>query len=98
MSGNEIGSKEIEHMEQQLEGMEARLQQQYCETGKAVLEIADNEQKEINSIVDEMIRLRRRIAEAKGDVQCADCMAYNDAGSKYCNRCGSRLEAEGGYI
>ena len=94
MANNEIKAEEIERMEKQLESMEERLQRQYCETGKAVLEIADSEQKEINSIVDEMIRLRKRIAEAKGDIQCAGCMAYNASGSRYCNRCGSKLKNE----
>lgn len=89
-----LDSKEIERMETRLDSMQRKLQQQYCETGKAVLEIADNEQKEINNIVDEMITLRRQLAEAKGELQCPECMAYNGMESRYCSRCGQLLNGE----
>lgn len=56
-------SEQIDQMEQLLCSMEDELQECYCEIGKAILETAETEGKKINSLVDHIIDIRKRLSE-----------------------------------
>lgn len=86
---------EIEMMEKTLGQMEHELQNRYSEMGKSLLELADQERREIGSLVDDMIDLRRQLFTAKGETECENCTAYNPADARYCKNCGSKLTGKG---
>ena len=79
-------------LEAVLSKKERELNELYCEMGKSLLELAENEQRVANRLVDEIIALRKKLVRAHNSVQCPECLAFNAAGSNYCSRCGSRFE------
>lgn len=85
---------QVTRMEEKLDELEQQLQCHYCDMGKSILEMARQEQREINRLVDEIIKTRKALAQARCEVQCEECMAFNPPDSRYCRRCGARL-AEG---
>lgn len=89
-----IKDSEIQRLEEQITGLENQLQQRYCQMGKELLELADGELKAVNGLVDDIIHARRKLATARREIQCANCMAYNTADSNYCKHCGSMLDTK----
>ena len=83
----------IVSMEQALSRLEADLQVRYSNMGKRLLELAEQEQREVNRLVDDMISIRKKLANAKHEIQCDHCLAFNAADSKYCKRCGAKITA-----
>ena len=83
--------EKIKQMEQELSKLEHNLWKEYYEAGKGILEIAEQENKRINSLVDKIIETRRKLAETKQEKCCPECTASNDHNSLYCKRCGARL-------
>lgn len=85
----------ITQMEGELTHLEADLQARYCQIGKEILELAENEQGKINNLVDEIIKIKKKLAVIKNEIQCPWCMAYNSSDSKYCKHCGEELDTIG---
>lgn len=83
--------EKILKIERELRKMEHNLYEKYCEVGKGILEKAEQESKNINSIVDQIIETRRKLVELKLEKNCPTCEAFNDHNSIYCKRCGARL-------
>lgn len=83
---------EIQRLTKSLGEMEAALNEHYCDVGKSLLELAEKEDKEINQLVDQIIETRRRIAALQKKIQCPDCLSHNSADSRYCSRCGTKLQ------
>ena len=87
----QISQDEIREMEKDLSKMEHELLEQYCEVGKGILEKAEMENKRANSLVDQIIETRQRLATAKGERCCPECAEHNGQNSIYCKRCGKKL-------
>lgn len=81
----------IHKMEEELTIMEARLQTHYSQMGKSMLELAGSEQRAVNRLVDEIIKKKKTLSEARQEKQCPDCMVYNGSDSRFCRQCGKRL-------
>lgn len=82
---------EIEELEQSLRRLECDLQAYYQEAGKNLLEVADQQQKEVNKLVDNIILTRKQLSIARHEIECDDCLAFNPADARYCKRCGKKL-------
>jgi len=65
-------------MEKDLSKMECALYEQYCEIGKGILEMAEQENKKINFLVDRIIETHQKLAEAKNEKYCPECAEHND--------------------
>lgn len=78
-------------LEETLARLEHKLQARYSEIGKSLLELAAQEQKEVNRLVDEIIAARKKLAQGKRQVRCGQCLALNQPGSAYCCQCGEKL-------
>lgn len=89
----ENNPSDIAQMEEKLRKLEHTLQRRYSEMGKGLLEMADQEQREIDRLVDEMIAIRKELAQAKNELRCESCTAFNPPDSNYCRRCGAKLPA-----
>lgn len=81
----------IDFMEKELIRMEVELQQIYASMGKTLLEMAWQEEKYINQLVDKIIVVKKQLSQAKGDISCSKCMTSNSFDSKYCRHCGAKL-------
>lgn len=86
------GKKSTQELEETVREKECELHRRYCQMGKSLLEMAEAEQRAINTLVDEIIEARSRLAQNRGQLECPGCTAYNDADSQYCKRCGIKLE------
>lgn len=84
-------NREIEKLEQSLRRMEHELQNHYQEMGKTILEVADQQQKEVNKLVDDIILTRTQLSLAREEIECDDCLAFNPLDARYCKRCGKKL-------
>lgn len=82
---------EIEKWEETVTTLSFELERRYCQMGRQLLEIAEGEQRQIGVLVDQLIMARRELSKARGDLQCESCTMMNDAGSKYCKRCGKEI-------
>lgn len=89
---DEHGGQDVARMETALEEMEQALLARYSDVGKSVLELAEGEQRQVNALVERIVRARRQLARARGEVQCGECMTLNTPDSRYCKRCGHPLE------
>lgn len=85
-----------EALEETLADVQAEISRRYSLMGKQLLALAEEQQQAIDSLVDEAIRIRRRLAKVRGERDCPCCMAPNEHDSVYCRRCGHKLE--GGRI
>jgi hypothetical protein len=56
-----------------------------------LLEMAEQEDHEINSLVDKIIEIKKQLYELDQTVQCPSCLLKNSSDSKYCSHCGSEL-------
>ncbi|NLL66338.1 MAG: zinc ribbon domain-containing protein [Clostridiaceae bacterium] len=81
------------HLEEELALLEADLQAHYCQIGKEILDMVESEKGKINDLVDEIIKLKKKIAVLNNEIECPWCMAYNLSGSQYCKHCGEKLNA-----
>ena len=72
--------------------MEQELLEKYCDVGKFVLEKIEKENREIDQLVDQVIKLKKELIRVKGEIRCPYCYQYNEPASVYCNRCGKKLE------
>lgn len=84
-------NNEIDEMEKDLNQLEHELQFRYSSMGKSLLDLADLEQKKVNKLVDEIIVMRKKLAIAKQEIECDECMTFNPSDARYCKRCGKRL-------
>ena len=82
----------MRQLEGEIHQKECELQKRYSQMGKSLLEMAEGEQRAINRLVDEVIEARAELAQIKLQRECPKCTAYNDADSRYCKRCGARLD------
>jgi hypothetical protein len=71
--------------------METALNERYCNIGKQLLEMAEQEDQEINSLVDQIIEVKKQLYELDRTVQCPNCLWMNSSESKYCSHCGNEL-------
>ncbi len=92
MKSNKDEEAYIRETEEALIRLEARLQDRYSLMGKNLLELADNEQRSINQIVEEIIQTKNKLAIARHEQPCPHCMIYNPEDSKYCRNCGRLLQ------
>lgn len=86
--------QEIDHLTQQLGYMEQKLQEKYSDVGKFIMDRVEKENKEIDHMVNEVIKLKKELVQAKGQIRCPKCYQYNEPDSSYCSRCGEKLEKE----
>lgn len=89
--GLEEKELEIERLTEQLAHMEQELLEKYCNVGKFVLEEVGRENREIDQLTDQVIKVKKELVRVKGEIRCPYCYQYNEPGSIYCNRCGKRL-------
>ncbi|SHH00588.1 hypothetical protein SAMN02745245_00308 [Anaerosphaera aminiphila DSM 21120] len=94
MDNKTIDEKKISEIEENLNKNEFKLEVQYVELGKILLEITQNKQKKIDTIMDEIIKNKIKLASLKNEIQCSNCMTYNTSDSKYCKFCGSKLNEQ----
>lgn len=87
----EHNADEIARMEGELSRLEYELQSRYRDMGKGLLEIAEQERREINRLADAIITTRKALTKARHETQCAQCATFNPPDSHYCKRCGARL-------
>lgn len=85
---------EIQRLTQKLSHMEQELLEKYCDAGKLLLEKAEEESREIDRLVDEVIQVKQELVRVKGEKRCPNCYHYNEAESMYCSKCGTKLEEE----
>ena len=85
---------EINRITQQLDCMEQELLEKYCDVGRFVLEKIEKENREIDQLVDQVIKLKKELIRVKGEIRCPYCYQYNEPDSIYCNRCGKKLEKQ----
>jgi NADH pyrophosphatase NudC (nudix superfamily) len=71
--------------------MEATLNEHYCNIGKQLLEMAEQEDQEINNLVDRIIEIKKQLYELRQTVQCPSCLLMNSSESRYCGHCGNKL-------
>ena len=83
---------EIERLTKQLDYMEQELLEKYCDVGKFVLEKVERENREIDQLTDQVIKVKKELIKVKGESRCPYCYQYNEPESIYCNRCGKKLE------
>lgn len=83
---------EIDRLTKQLDHMEQELIGKYCDVGKFVLEKIEKENKEIDQLVDQVIKVKKELIRVKGEIRCPYCYQYNEPESIYCNKCGKKLE------
>lgn len=84
-------NQDIQELELSLCQMESDLKEHYQELGKTVLEIADQQQKEVNRLVDNIILTRKQLSIARQEIECENCLAFNPMDARYCKRCGKKL-------
>lgn len=92
MDEREVEIAQLPQLEEALAKKEHELQELYYQMGKRILEIADGEQKTIDTLVDDIIGIRKKIVAIKHDIQCWECMTYNPKDSRYCRHCGISLK------
>lgn len=85
---------EIERLTKQLDHMEQELLEKYCDVGKFVLEKIERENREIDELTDQVIKVKKELIKVKGEIRCPYCYQFNEPESIYCNRCGKKLEKE----
>ncbi len=93
-SNEELRSEETSRIEETLTRLEVDLQERYCRMGKELLEIADSEQRAINNLVDQIIKIKKALAVVNSEIECPQCMAHNASDSSYCKHCGQPLDGE----
>lgn len=85
---------EILRLEETLLGLQEALYERYCQTGKQMIEVANTEKQAIDQLVDEIIRVRNRMATLRLEKRCAYCDTLNEQDSIYCKRCGHPMHKE----
>jgi uncharacterized protein (DUF3084 family) len=81
----------VQRLERNLNKMETALNEHYCNIGKQLLEMAEQEDQEINSLVDKIIEIKKQLYELEQTVQCPSCFLMNSSDSRYCSHCGCEL-------
>jgi hypothetical protein len=84
-------AENVQNLERDLNKMETILNEHYCNIGKQLLEMAEQEDQEINNLVDKIIDIKKRLYELEQTVQCPSCLLKNSSGSRYCRHCGNEL-------
>lgn len=84
-------SGESAALEEELHNLENKLTEQYCQMGKTVLELAENEKAVTDKLVDEIIEIRLRLSAEREELECESCACLNDSDSLYCKRCGNKF-------
>lgn len=86
-----LEENEAEYAEARLRRLEQELYDHYYQLGKSLLELAEQEQRQISKIIEKIIEARNRLAVAKEEKSCPYCMTFNDSDSVFCKRCGQKL-------
>jgi hypothetical protein len=81
----------VRKLARDLNKMETTLNEHYCNIGKQLLEIAEQEDQEINGLVDKIIEIKKKLYELGQTVQCPCCLLMNSSESRYCSHCGNEL-------
>lgn len=66
----------------------------YLDTGKQFLELADQSQRKVTKLIDELVLLKRQLSELQNDIQCTHCMTLNDRDNHFCKNCGNDLRKQ----
>jgi NADH pyrophosphatase NudC (nudix superfamily) len=82
---------EVQRLERNLNKMETTLNEHYCNIGKQLLEMVEQEDQEINNLVDKIIEIKKQIFELNQTVQCPSCLLMNSSENRYCSHCGNAL-------
>jgi septal ring factor EnvC (AmiA/AmiB activator) len=82
---------EVQRLERNLNKMETTLNEHYCNIGKQLLEMVEQEDQEINNLVDKIIEIKKQLYELEQTVQCPSCLLMNSSDSRYCSHCGCEL-------
>jgi NADH pyrophosphatase NudC (nudix superfamily) len=82
---------EAQRLERNLNKMETTLNEHYCNIGKQLLEMVEQEDHEINELVDKIIETKKQLYELNQTVQCSSCLLMNSSDSRYCSHCGNEL-------
>jgi septal ring factor EnvC (AmiA/AmiB activator) len=82
---------DVQRLERDLNKMETTLNEHYCNIGKQLLEMAEQEDREINNLVDKIIEIKKKIYELGEAIQCPNCLLVNSSESRYCSHCGNEL-------
>jgi hypothetical protein len=84
-------NENVQRLERDLSKMEISLNEHYCNIGKQLLEMAEQEDQEINNLVDKIIEIKKQLYELHLTVQCPSCLLKNSSDSRYCRHCGNEL-------
>lgn len=82
---------EVYRLEHDLSELEAELNDHYCTLGKQMLEAAEREDREINQLVDQIIKTRQQLSALRQTIRCPNCLSQNGSNSRYCSHCGKKL-------
>lgn len=85
-------NNQIKELEETLNRLEYELQSHYSDMGKCLLDLAEQEQKKVDKLVDEIIILRKRLSIYKQEIECSTCMTVNPPDAVYCKRCGKKFD------
>lgn len=83
--------QETRALKARLSDLEAALNAHYCQMGKRMLELAEEEQRSVGNLVDEIILTRKQLYLENHECRCEACLNINPEGSNYCNACGARI-------
>lgn len=84
--------KDIAAMERAISRIEQAISERYTQLGKELLDLAETNQQVIDQLLDELIHLRKELADNQGERSCQRCSAFNRSDSRFCTRCGYELE------
>lgn len=84
-------ANEIARLENEIQKTQAQIARIYFEFGKLMYDVAERHVQEINRLTDRLISLKKTLAQAKGETICTNCSMHNEAGNRFCSRCGSPL-------
>ena len=84
-------SRQLKNTVQQLEH---ELDLLYLQTGKRMLETAEQTSRKANALAERMIAAKKLLASSQDQARCPSCLTLNPSKSHYCGCCGTKLNEE----
>lgn len=90
----EISPQLILSLQREVDELERRLEEGYCQLGKDIYEVAEHGIGEVNRLVDCLVEAKKRFLAISPHLVCSACQAENPIDSQYCRHCGTPLPAQ----
>jgi len=71
--------------------LERALESLYSQTGKSLLQQAEEAARQADGLTDQLILAKKGLAQLKSDILCPRCQTLNPRHYFYCGHCGGRL-------